>query len=342
MIKLFGGSTAVDSLSIQLEGKAVAVAAPPSIYESCLFVPVVRALMPLCGVLDLVAPESMASFWEKITPGVRMTVVPDGAGAREIAGIMKDGGAGHEVSLAWDHTPVAEAFAKLKIRCRAGYEMPGFGKTLTEVLKHDDEPGRHQVHYYLDLLKGMGIDAFVAANFQTPPLPPRGPQARIALVPGSELGTAFKWPIDRFVELAQRLQAGCDAELVILSLPGMVNEANELARRLHGQAKNFAGQFDVPGLMDAIPYCSLMIANDGSLPLLAGHVGLPAVVIYGPSEPGEVAPFGNQHSLLTVNAVCSPCRQMACLYDHHECMQDMTVEQVLQAAAAYLLPTGRG
>jgi len=61
-------------------------------------------------------------------------------------------------------------------------------------------------------------------------------------------------------QLAQRLQAGCGAELVILSLPGMVNEANELATQLEGRAKNFAGQFDVPGLMDAIPYCSLMIA----------------------------------------------------------------------------------
>ena len=154
------------------------------------------------------------------------------------------------------------------------------------------------------------------------------------------MGTAFKWPMQRFVQAAERIMGGCDAELVILTLPGMVNEANELATRLEGRVKNFAGHFDVPGLMDAIPYCSLMIANDGSLPLLAGHVGVPAVVLYGPSNPTEAAPFGSQHSLLSVNAVCSPCNQMACLYDHHECMEDLTVEQVLQAAAGYLPPTG--
>lgn len=340
MIKLFGGAKGKESLSVDLAGKEVMVAGPPSLYEGCLFVPVVRALGDLCGRLVLVSPESMAGFWEKMAPEVTLTMYPDEAASKEIVQLVKAAGVAGGVSLAWSDGPVVEAFAKLKVGTRVGYDAGGMRKLLTEALRHDEEPGRHQVHFYLDLLKGMGIEAFTAENFRTPPLPPRGVRPRVALAPGSELGTAFKWPVERFAEAAERILGGCDAELVILSLPGMVNECNELAARLGERAKNFAGQFDVPGLMDAIPHCSLMIANDGSLPLLAGHAGVPAVVMYGPSDPNEAAPFGNQHSLLTVSAVCSPCHQMACLYDHHECMRDLTVEQVLQAAARYLLPTG--
>lgn len=327
-------------MSIDLAGKTVALATPESVYEACLFVPVVRALRPLCGGLELVLPESMAGFWTKMGEGVRMTVYPEGGGVREIVEILKTGGVVRDVSLAWNEGPVAEAFAKLKVRCRAGYEMAGLGRMLTDAVVREDEAGRHQVFYYLDLLRGLGIGEFDPSMFESPPLPAGGPQPRVALVPGSELGRAFRWSVERYAVLGERLQASYGAELVILSLPGMVNESNDLARRLGDRASNFGGRFDMEQLIDALPYCSLLIGNDGSLPLLAGHAGVPSVVIYGPSDPGEAAPFGSGHSLLSVRAVCSPCRQRSCLYEHHECMQDMTAHQVLQAAGRYLPPAG--
>lgn len=340
MIKLFGRPKRRDSLSIDLAGKAVVLASPESVYEACLFIPVVWALTPLCGELELVVPESMDGFWGKMAEGVRRTVYPDRAGPREIAEVMKAAGGGRDVSLVWSEGPVAEAFARLKIRCRAGYDGVGAGRVLTDAVTSQDEAGRHQVFYYLDLLRGMEIGEFDPAAVEVPPLPQKDSPLRVALVPGSELGKAFRWPLERFATLGERLQAVYGAELVILSMPGMVNEANALADRLGERASNFSGKFDLVQLIEALPYCSLLIGNDGSLPLLAGYTGLPAAVIYGPSDPRETAPFGNRHALLSVQAVCSPCRQRSCLYEHHECMQDMTVEQVVQAVARYLRPAG--
>ena len=340
MIKLFGGPKRRDALAVDLAGKEVVLASPESVYEACLFVPVVRALLPLCGGLELVLPESLEGFWAKMGAGVRTTIYPEGAGAREIAEILRAGGVLPEVSLVWSDGPVAEAFARIKVRCRAGYEGVGPGRMLTDAVVARDGAGHHQVGYYMDLLRGTGVGGFDPAAFVPPPPPAIGPQPRVALVPGSELGAAFRWPLERYATLGERLHAVHGAELVILSLPGMVNEANALAERLGDRASNFSGRFDLVQLIEALPYCSLLIGNDGSLPLLAGHAGVPAVVIYGPSDPVESAPFGTRHSLLTVKAVCSPCRQRSCLYDHHECMQDITVEQVLRAAASHLVPAG--
>ena len=120
-----------------------------------------------------------------------------------------------------------------------------------------------------------------------------------------------------------------------------MNEANELATRLGEGARNFANHFDLVQLMDALPFCSLIISNDCALPLLAGLAGVPAVVMYGPSDAEVQAPFGGHHTLLSEKVECSPCHEMACPYDHHKCMENLQVERVFNAAAQYLsVPVG--
>ena len=325
---------------IALEGDSVVVVSPVHVTEACFLVPAVRALGNARPDLQLVilSPESFASLWDSL-PGVRTVVTyPDAASSRQIAKIVQDSECYPDSALLWEHSEAAVALAKVKVNQRIGYDLKPLTKRLTATVELEQSPGpiEHRVRYYVNLVERLGIEGYVASSFATPPLPPRPSLVRIGLVPGSIHGPSYQWGVDRFFELGKTLLARHQVELVTLAYPGQAREANELDRLFEGTVKNFANEFDLGGLLGALPHCSFLVANDGAVMHLAAHVGLPTVALFGAGDPVAARPLGRQHTVLSEYAACSPCHQEQCPLDHHRCMGDLSVARVYEAVRRLL------
>ena len=73
----------------------------------------------------------------------------------------------------------------------------------------------------------------------------------------------------------------------------------------------------------------LMISVDNGAAHLAAATGLPILSIFGPTTPVRARPATPISESVYLALPCSPCLQQECA--HHDCMQQISVEQVLAA-----------
>ncbi len=152
----------------------------------------------------------------------------------------------------------------------------------------------------------------------------------IAVNPSARWATKL-WGHDKFAELIRRLPS----ERVVLT--GSAAEREEIDRIAQGR-RNLAGQTDLFQLAELYRGCRVVITNDSGPMHLAAAVGSPVVAIFGPTDPALTGPYGDQHVVLRAGIPCSPCFKDSCANRvHMECMKQITVEQVLEAAKGFLV-----
>lgn len=98
------------------------------------------------------------------------------------------------------------------------------------------------------------------------------------------------WPLQRFVEVAERLQS---AGLEPMILAGPADDASAFAQF---QVFRNAPLADVKNLMSG---ASLFIGNDSGPAHIAAAFGVPVVVLFGPSNPVTWAPWRTEARVLT-------------------------------------------
>jgi ADP-heptose:LPS heptosyltransferase len=331
-----------DEPPAHLKGDKVVVTSPLSITEACFCIPAVRALRNARpdATIAVLTPDSIAPLWQTVGGLNEIIEYPEEASAKAIFQILKAGTFEAESSLAWEDSNAAAALAKADVSQRLGYEIKSLSKRLTDQLPIDEllGPVEHRVRYYMGLIEKLGIEAYLTKSFETPPLPPRPNPIRIGLVPGSVLGPSYRWGVDRFRELGTTLLANHQVELIIVAYPGRAQEGNDLDHLFRGKVKNYANQFDLDGLLTALPHCTFLISNDGAVTHLAAHLGIPTVALFGPGDPVTTRPLGKHHLVLSQHLDCSPCNQQHCPLNHHRCMEELTVARVYQAARKFLQP----
>jgi len=102
-----------------------------------------------------------------------------------------------------------------------------------------------------------------------------------------------------------------------------------------GRAVNFAGAGDLPLTAALIAKCNAFLGNDSGLAHLAAAVGLPSVVISGPGDPTEVAPYSPLAVTVKHPLFCSPCYKNYCYRKDNpvECLTAIPPEDVWQHLA---------
>ena len=286
--------------------------------------PAVRALKRMKLELRILCPARQGSFWEGCGVG-QVLAYPDNASAREIAGRMK----GDTVSLAWEAGPAADALAKAGIPRRLGPPAKGLAKRLTEPVEVIERPGpiQHRVRFYLGIAEKLGAEAMVAENFT--PVKTGVPQAmdRVLLVPDSDFGTHYEWPVEHWEVVAKELLARGKQLWIATSGP----RGAALAKVLP-EATGVPLVF--PALED-LSSCALCIAADGSVPHLAAHVGTTCAVLFGPGEPEWTRPLGKHHAIIRRKVECAPCHAPKCRMDLR-CQNDLDSDEVLRVLESLL------
>jgi len=145
------------------------------------------------------------------------------------------------------------------------------------------------------------------------------PQPYIVLCPGAEYGPAKRWPY--FRELAARL----DLPIVLLGSVGDLEDNREIP------GTNLIGKTSLDDAIDLIAKAAVVVSNDSGLMHVAAAAGRPLVALFGSSSPAHTGPQSPASRVLWLRTECSPCFEPVCPLGHFRCMNDLTVEQVLDA-----------
>ncbi len=141
-----------------------------------------------------------------------------------------------------------------------------------------------------------------------------------------------QWPVQSFLQLAQRIVAEINEDVVVIC------EEGERARWQAASTGSPQGSrmhlFSSTSLVDTgalLHGASAMVGNDSGPLHLAGLMEVPIVGLYGPATPDLTAPRGAIGAFLFHSIECSPCPQVTCVHPENPCMNAITVEEVLAA-----------
>ncbi len=238
---------------------------------------------------------------------------------------------------------------------RYGYATDGRSFLLSEpVARPDRRTLLHQVHYYWDLLKPLGLtgeppqpELFLSSEEEqsmTKRLAKAGIAAGdtvIGINPGSTYGGAKRWLPDRFADSAERLcrrlneSGGRRASVVILGAKGEERLGREIAAHLSAPSAVLSGATTIRELMAAVKRCAVLVTNDTGPMHVASAFRVPVVAIFGPTDWRTTSPSGAGHALVRHPVDCAPCMLRECPIDHR-CMSGVSVDQVYEAAVGQL------
>ncbi|WP_306589898.1 glycosyltransferase family 9 protein [Geothrix sp. 21YS21S-4] len=215
----------------------------------------------------------------------------------------------------------------------------GVTKEFAGALQTHPLPFRHQTRYAQALglaeafgrsrgVEGLGRFRPVLGEV---PLPDPGPiwsvqgKPRMVLVPGaSRRGAIKRWPLRHWVTLAGKLKDRCDLRW---SLGPEEEDLREWLPKATGVAALPRLRFWE--LAAALRQADRVVAPDTGLLHLAVVLGVPALGLYGSSDPVVAGLPDGAGRILRTGIPCSPCRERAC--QRRQCLEDLGVEAVAEA-----------
>jgi len=143
------------------------------------------------------------------------------------------------------------------------------------------------------------------------------------------------WPLERFAALADWL-VGQGAQVAIIGSQQEWLIGQQIVNVARKKLVNLMGQTPIPELAGLMKRSGLLIANDGGPLHIAAAVGCPAIGLFGPSDPAVWGPRGHTSRVIYKGVDCEECFYPGCSRGEESCMRQISVEEVCQAAQAFL------
>jgi heptosyltransferase-2 len=242
---------------------------------------------------------------------------------------------------------------RARIPQRIGYARDGRSPLLTKAVRVP-KPGEipaHEQFYYLELIRRAGwLDTLRGEKCISLKLAPgqreqaensllaagsRPKAMRVAIGAGASYGSAKCWPSEKFADVANRLAAQFDADVILLGTPAESSVSSAIAAGMRRPPIDLTGKTAIADLPALLSQCHLFIGNDSGAMHVAAAVGLPIVAVFGPTDPSGTAPVTPRCTVVQEKPYCSPCFLRRCPTDHR-CMRRISAETVEAAARSWL------
>lgn len=166
--------------------------------------------------------------------------------------------------------------------------------------------------------------------------------AWIAVAPGSRWPSK-RWPAEKYAELADRLSRR-GYRILLMGDENDRPYAARIAAATDGKAVDICGKTEILEGAGYLSLCRGFVGNDSGLSHLAEAVGVPVVVLFGPT----VESFGYypslQHSKVVERRLgCRPCSRNGsrpCIRRTRECLSEIGVDSVESAVMEMVSGTG--
>jgi heptosyltransferase II len=164
------------------------------------------------------------------------------------------------------------------------------------------------------------------------------PQNYVVFSPGAEFGTAKRWSVEHFVDLALKL------ELPVVLL-GSAKEfelceaiTSAVNVELPNKCLNLAGKTTLTGAFHVINATKCIVSNDSGLMHVAAALGVPQIAIFGSSSPLHTPPLNPAAKVLWLKndanylpaLDCAPCFARECQFGHTRCLRDISAKLVME------------
>jgi heptosyltransferase-2 len=164
----------------------------------------------------------------------------------------------------------------------------------------------------------------------------------VILNPGGAFGPSKMWPAERYAALADALIDRCQARIILNAAPNEKSIALRVeAAMTHRPTISFARRDNsLPLLRSLVRRCDLMVTNDTGARHFGVALGLDVVTLFGSTDPRWTDLYYDRERMIRVDLPCSPCQKKICPLPagprYHKCMEDIDVEQVLDACLELL------
>jgi heptosyltransferase-2 len=153
----------------------------------------------------------------------------------------------------------------------------------------------------------------------------------LALCPGAEFGPAKQWPTTHYAAIAT-YYAAQGWQICLLGSAADTETASHIRKQTTAHPDtilNLCGQTELTDAIDIMAHANAVISNDSGLMHLAAALNKPLVTIYGATSPSFTPPLNIQAKTIQIPVDCGPCFQRECSQQHHQCMQDLSPQQVI-------------
>lgn len=149
---------------------------------------------------------------------------------------------------------------------------------------------------------------------------------------------ANRWPVRRFVELAQRLVKSSGVRVALTGGPAARQWCDEIANAVGPPLLRADGCFSLLGSVDLFSRAHLLLTGDTGPMHLAAAVNLPIVALLGATSPTRTGPYTTDAVVLRQSLDCMPCLAKRCRLSDtaSPCMEQISADVVARAILARL------
>ena len=240
--------------------------------------------------------------------------------------------------------------APLTIGLFASNRLPLTQKLYTHALP--EMPGvRHNTEHYLRAMGPLGnVHSSKAMSIgETPDEAPfwaefrrrhgLAPTQKVAALAPFATTENRVWEPERLAEVADWLQAECDARVVLCAGPSDGAAARQIVSLISGPPPVIAEGLTLRQYVAVLRGADLVLCGDSSPMHIAGALGTPYVALFGPTPLASRVPLAGPGIALAKPLPCAPCDQSGCRNPvFRECLKLITVADV-QTAVLALLPS---
>lgn len=316
---------------------------PGGIGDAVLLIPTVttiRSAYPACSI-DILAEKRNAAVF-RLVSGIRNVYLYD-----SLTGILS------ALQNRYDAVIDSEQWHRLSAVTARMVRAPvkiGFGTNeRSRLFSHHVQyfPDDYEADSFLKLLIPLSVDVsqgipsyFIripeVAMLTAASLMERvGEGPVVAIFPGSS-SMEKRWGADCFRQVAEQLSV-FGSRIVVVGGEDDRRQGDFIAGG--GLGLNLAGLTSLSETAAVIQNSALLVSGDSGVLHIAAGLGVPTVSLFGPGRTEKWAPRGDRHIVLNKELPCSPCTTFGntppCPIGAR-CMQDITVDEVVNAAITLL------
>lgn len=162
------------------------------------------------------------------------------------------------------------------------------------------------------------------------------PEDHLVLInPGSDWPSK-RWPIERYGELLNRLKKIFPSiEFGIIGTKEEIKLANFLKEEVGEKVFTLSGKIHLEIFPALLEKADILITNDSGPSHIARAIGIPVVILAGPSYPAYFTIKGDADSSVIYHPVsCAPCLKVSC--NKMDCWKAISIEEVFEATSKIL------
>ena len=144
----------------------------------------------------------------------------------------------------------------------------------------------------------------------------------LALCLGAAFGEAKCWPNKYYIELA-KIQAKHNWQVLLLGIDNNIQIDSNSPLIV-----NLLGKTSLLDTIDLLSLSQVIVCNDSGLMHIAASFNKNIIAIYGATSPTFTPPLADNVIIINKNLPCSPCFARVCPLKHHNCMQQITVQEI--------------